>query len=230
MYLLQSILFTIPELLPEILFMALVKKGISSVVPDQRGGSRDLAGLLEQIDDNSAEVRRWAALDLGDFPDSAARLCTRLEQETQPPVREAIFTSLIRIGGHPVVKGLLPLLRSDDAAIRNGAIDTLQRLPEALAPYMEIMLRDPDSDYRIFAINIMTNLRHPRTPEWLRAVIERDRHINVCAAAVELMAEVGSPEDVAILASLPERFDQDPFLHFATEIAIRRIHATRATP
>ncbi|CAK0757913.1 HEAT repeat domain-containing protein [Gammaproteobacteria bacterium] len=205
--------------------MALIKKGTTPLESDHRGAPRGLAGLLEQLADENPEVRRWAALDLGEHPDSAERLCAQLERETQPPVRDALFTSLIHIGGHAVVKGLLPLLRSDDAALRNGAIDALQHLPDAVSPYMESMLRDADSDYRIFAINVLTNLRHPRTPQWLQEVIEQDRHLNVCATALDLLAEVGGTEALPALEALPGRFNQDPFLRFATDLAVRRIRS-----
>ncbi|CAK0767476.1 HEAT repeat domain-containing protein [Gammaproteobacteria bacterium] len=205
--------------------MALVKKGSTPLEPDHRGAPRNQAGLLEQLTEDDPEIRRWAALDLGGYPDSADRLCAQLEQETQAPVREALFTSLIHIGNPTVVKGLLPLLRSDDAALRNGVINALQHFPEAISPYMEAMLRDTDSDYRIFAINVLTNLRHPKTPQWLREVIENDKHINVCATAVDLLTEVGGLETLPALEALPARFNQDPFLRFATEVAIRRIRA-----
>ncbi|CAK0766668.1 HEAT repeat domain-containing protein [Gammaproteobacteria bacterium] len=208
--------------------MALIKKGSAPLEANHRSAPRNQAGLVEQLADDNPEVRRWAALDLGEYPDSADQLCAQLERETHAPVREALLTSLIRIGNPTVVKGLLPLLRSDDAALRNGAINALQHFPDAISPYMETMLHDADSDYRIFTINILTNLRHPKTPHWLREVVENDKHINVCATAVDLLAEVGGPEAIPALEALPGRFNQDPFLRFATNVAVRRIRAEKS--
>lgn len=206
--------------------MTLIKKhdtAASDAPREHRHESRDRAGLLRQLESDAPEHRRWAALDLAAFPDAADALCNRLEQETQTPVREAILTSLIRIGGNAVVCGLMPLLRSDDAALRNEVIEGLQQLPEEVSPYMERMLADEDADYRIFAINVLDNLRHPQAPVWLQTVIERDDNINVCAAAVEVLAEIGAPDAIPALAALPERFGDDPFMQFCTKTAIHRI-------
>lgn len=209
--------------------MSLVKKNhASSGGADHRHLPRDRAGLLRQLQDASPDIRRWAALDLAAFPDTAEALCARLEQETGLPVREALLTTLIKIGGNAVVKGLMPLLRSEDATLRNEVIEALQQLPEAVSPYMETMLRDPDPDYRIFSINVLANLRHPRAPAWLQAVIERDADINVCASAVDVLAEVGGPETVPALTGLPGRFDNDPFMQFCVQATIRRIQGQDA--
>jgi HEAT repeat protein len=203
--------------------MALVKKNHPrSVEPDNRRAPRDQAGLLGQLRDERPEVRRWAALDLAAFPDAASTLCARLEAETETAVREALLTALIEIGGPTVVEGLTPLLRSEDAALRNLAIEALQQLPEAVSPHMEAMLRDADPDYRIFAVNVLGNLRHPQAPLWLQTVVERDADFNVCAAAVEVLAEVGGPEAIPALQALSGRFDE-PFMRFCVQAAVRRI-------
>jgi HEAT repeat protein len=206
--------------------MSLIKKSHDSappVVEDNRRAPRDQAGLLSQLEDDAPEIRRWAALDLAEFPDTAERLCTCLEQEIETPVREALLTTLIKIGGQTVVEGLIPLLHSEDAALRNLVVEALQQLPDAVAPHMENMLEDPDADYRIFSINVLDNLKHPQAPAWLQEVVERDANINVCAAAVEVLAEIGTPDVIPALAALPERFDSDPFMEFCVQTAIRRI-------
>jgi len=203
--------------------MALIKKPHPSHEGDSRRLPRDQTGLVQQLSDESAEIRRWAALDLAAFPDATEALCAHLQQETQPSVREAILTALIEIGGDAVVRGLMPLLRSEDAALRNPVVEVLQHLPEAVAPHIETMLEDPDSDYRIFVVNVLANLRHPHTPGWLQTVIERDADFNVCASAVEVLAEVGVPETIPALRALPGRFSDEPFMQFCVDAAIRRI-------
>lgn len=207
--------------------MALIKKTHSSYTPspdgDGRRTPRDRSGLLHQLEDEAPEIRRWAALDLVAFPDAAAAICARLEREIQPAVREAMFTTLIKIGDDAVVHGLMPLLRSKNAALRNSVIEALQHLPDAVSPHVETMLRDSDPDYRIFTVNILAGLHHPQTPIWLRIVIECDADINVCAAAVEALAEAGVPETIPALSALPGRFGDDPFIRFCTQTAIRRI-------
>ncbi|WP_006787729.1 HEAT repeat domain-containing protein [Thiorhodospira sibirica] len=203
--------------------MALIKKTVSAPPEEHRHSARDLSGLLEQLRSDKPDIRRWAALDLSEHSEAAEILCRCLEEEQNMAVRDALFTSLIRINNNAAVKGLIPLLKSEDAALRNGVIEALRQMPDALAPYMQDMLHDPDSDVRIFTVNVLESLCHPMTPEWLLGVIEEDTHINVCATAVDLLAEVGSPEMIASIDALPGRFANDPFLRFAADIAIRRI-------
>ena len=74
----------------------------------------------------NAEERWTAARAAAELPDSAAALAAALPQETDSRVREAIFTSLSRIGTRDSVAAMLPMLRSDDAALRTGALDALR--------------------------------------------------------------------------------------------------------
>ena len=206
--------------------MSLIKKSHDSapvVAEDNRHVPRDRAGLLRQLSDDAPDIRRWAALDLAEFPDATEMLCAQLERETAVAVREALLTTLIKIGDGAVVQGLIPLLRSEDAALRNLVIEALQQLPDAVAPHIEAMLQDPDSDYRIFSINVLDNLKHPQAPAWLQDVVQRETNINVCATAVDVLAEVGTPEVIPALSALPERFNDDPFMQFCVQTAIRRI-------
>ena len=65
---------------------------------------------------------RWrAARALAAFPQAAAMLGEAAGVEPEPRVREAIFTSLARIGAADGLRALARHIRSDDAARRNGA-------------------------------------------------------------------------------------------------------------
>jgi HEAT repeat protein len=96
-------------------------------------------------------------------------------------------------------------------------------MPDEVAPHVESMLADPDSDVRIFAVNVLAGLRHPMVPEWLHRVVARDRHVNVCAAALDALAEVGEPDAVPALEALAARFSDVTFIKFAVDAAVRRI-------
>jgi len=88
---------------------------------------------------------------------------------------------------------------------------------------MRDLLADDDSDVRIFAVNILAALRHQRAPEWLAEVIRSDSHVNVCAAAVDGLIEVGGADVIPDLEALERRFADIPFMRFAIETAIGRI-------
>lgn len=183
----------------------------------------DLPELLRRLDSGDATVRRGAARHLGVHPGAVDTLCDRLERESDPAVREVILLSLIANASSHVAERLIADLRIDDAGLRSGVIEALQTMPEALAPHVEALLADPDSDIRVFAVNILATAPLRRAPSWLIGVIERDPHVNVCAAAADALAEIGGPEAVAPLRALAARFPDEPFLAFAIETALRRI-------
>jgi HEAT repeat protein len=150
-------------------------------------------------------------------------MCGRLEGERDASVRSVIFTSLIKLKTRTVVELLAPYLRSEDAALRNAVVEALQEMPEDIEPFMDSLLSDPDSDVRISAVTILGALAHPRVPEWLSQVIQSDPHINVCAAALDCLAEAGDEEAVPLLEGLAHRFPDEPYINFAVAAAIRRI-------
>lgn len=193
---------------------------------DRRAKRRDCPGLLKQLQAESASERCWAARDLAVCPKTSAALCERLAVETCPHARQVFLTSLVQHNNEAAVSGLLQLLRSADAALRNGVVQALQQMPELVAPRMEALLADADADVRIFAIKVLESLPHSHTPHWLRGVIERDEHVNVCATAVDLLVEIGDRSVITALKQLPARFPQQPFIEFAVQFAVHRIEAT----
>lgn len=204
--------------------MAFVKHTHSSSVnDDERRYSRDLAGLEAELADANPTARRWAARDLAIHANAAPVLIARLEVEPDPAVREAIMTSLTEIGDAVTVQGLIKCLRSEDASLRNEAIEAMKHLPDTVAPVMAGLLADPEPDIRIFAVNVLESLRHPDVEQWLIDVISKDAHINVCATAVDLLGEVGTAAALAPLETLKQRFPEEPYIEFAADLALRRI-------
>lgn len=191
----------------------------------ERDYPREFGGLVAQLDDADAAVRRWAARDLAAHAAAAAALGARLAVEPDASVREALLTSLAAVGGPAAVDALLAQLRSEDAAARNGAIETLAAMPADVAPRIEALLRDADSDVRIFAVNLLGDLPHEQVPAWLAQVLRHEPQVNVVAAAVEVLAEAGGPEHVALLRAARARFEGDAFFAFAADVAIERIEA-----
>ena len=84
-------------------------------------------------------------------------------------------------------------------------------------------LDDSDADVRIFAVNILESLRHPQVEDWLLGVVENDAHVNVCAAAVDLLGEVGTRRAAPALQRLRQRFDSEPYIQFAAGVALKRL-------
>lgn len=207
--------------------MAFVKKTASEVIDlDERKRKRDCASLVQQLSDSDPTARRWAAKDMVDCPDVSDVLVERLHRESDVSVREIILTTLTKRADDLAVAGLVECLRSEDASLRNEAIEAMKLLPDAVAPMMGGLLTDADPDVRIFAVNVLESLRHELVEKWLKEVIERDPHVNVCATAVDLLGEVGTPYSREALENLKVRFPDEPYIRFAADIALKRIFAT----
>jgi len=184
---------------------------------------RDLKELMAELEQASPTVRRSAVRELSEFEDSAEILIDRLKHDEDPSVRDAILTSLIRLGNSFAVIGLVECLRSEDAALRNEVIEAMKQLPEKVARIMGDLLSDKDSDMRIYAVNILESLHHVQVETWLDGVIEHDTHVNVCATAVDLLGEVGTPASRTALNHLKARFPDEPYICFAVDLALKRI-------
>ena len=186
------------------------------------GGAATLPHFVEQLASPTASERRAAVRVLEAHDDGCAPLCARIADETAPSVREAIMAALIRRRSPVVVAALLPLLRSEQPPVRNAALEGLAAMPDDVAPHIEHLLRDPDSDVRIFTVNLLHVLPHPRAASWLMMALADD-HANVCAAAIDGLAEIGGADALAALADVPGRFPGDSFIAFAVQVAAQRI-------
>lgn len=206
--------------------MALIKKSreTDAVNEDERKRERDCVGLAHELENADPLVRRWAARDLADCPEASAALVSRLHRETEGSVREIIFSTLTCLGDEIAVAGLVECLRSDDAALRNEAIEAMKQLPDEVAPIMRGLLADGNADVRIFAVNVLESLRHPEVEPWLIEVIENDPQVNVCATAVDLLGEVGSEDSREPLKRLKARFTTEPYIQFAADLALKRLN------
>ncbi len=202
--------------------MALIK---AEKVSGQPAGAPAMArdDLMERLKSSDVGERRAAVRGLAAFPDSTVLLYQHLTVEKSNNVRSLVFVELINHKSLSVAGDLLCLLASEDANLRGGAIEALQEMPDEMAPHVEAMLVDSDSDVRLGVVAILAALRHPKVPIWLVEVIECDPHVNVCAAAVDALAEVGEPQSIPALAALARRFRDIAFIQFAVDAASRRI-------
>jgi HEAT repeat protein len=186
---------------------------------DEREHPRDRAGLILELDD---AARRWAARDLVKHSNASSALLLRLRVETEVSVREVILSALTRIADPTAIAGLVTCLRSEDASLRNEAIEAMKALPNEVAPIMRGLLIDPDPDVRILAISILESLRHPEVEAWLIDVIDHEPMVNVCGTAVDLLSELGSGASHDALERLKARFSAEPYIQFAAGLALKR--------
>jgi len=211
--------------------MPFIKRGASSPKPDKETDSKTDGGAASHIaalNSPDAEVRWTAARALGGVAAAVPALAAALGGEQAPRVREAIMTALMRVGDEPSVRALVPYLRSDDAGQRSAAIEALQSLPEAVAPFMAALLGDADADVRLLATELARNMPPNDATRVLCGLLEKETHPNVCAAAVEVLAEVGTRDAVPALKACAARLAGVPFLPFAISTTIARISSTES--
>ena len=206
--------------------MPLIKPGGKAADKPAKGDNS--AGHLAGLTSAAADTRWSAARALAGRADAVPALAEALAAEDVPRVREAIMTALMRVGDEASVKVMLPYLAADDAGLRAAAVEALQGIPEAVAPFMQALFADTDSDVRILATELARNMPEAEATRLLCALIENEQHPNVCAAAVDVLTEVGTKEAIPVLERCATRFAATPFVPFAVSVAIARISGTEA--
>ncbi len=197
--------------------MALVRKQPVAPAPAPAGDPR------AALEGATAAGRREAAHRLAGDPDAVDPLADRLGREADRSVREAILLALGRIGTEAAAQRLFDLLGSEDVWLRNAAIETLSEMDAAVIGALDRTLSDRDSDRRIFAVNILVSLRHRAAVDYARRVLAEDDHVNVVAAAIDVLAEIGTPDMIPEIEAAAARFPDAPFLTYAARAASRRI-------
>jgi HEAT repeat protein len=178
---------------------------------------------LSALTNGNPEERWNAARAAAQLAGGVAALAAALQSETDLRVREAMFTSLTRVGSPQSVSAIIPLLRADDANLRTGALDALRAMPAAVRASLPELLADRDSDVRVLSCEIARSLPGEEATTILCNLLAHEAEANVCAAAIDVLAEVGGPMALPVLARCAERFSEIPFLAFAIKIARDRI-------
>lgn len=202
--------------------MPLLRKGAPSAPPIPVVTAASDPGAL--LDGGKSE--RWSAARALTHADDVPLLSAALSREEDASVREAILTSLCLIATPQSAVAIAPLVRSDDASVRRGALDALRAMPHAAAPILFDLLNDPDSDVRLLSCDIARALPGPQATALLCDRLAIETEVNVCISAAEVLTEAGELGAVAVLQSLRPRFPGEAFLHFAIDAAIERISAS----
>jgi len=196
--------------------MPLIRK--NSPEPSRPPPGSDLDALTS-LTRGSNDQRWMAARTLSDVEALGRALST----ESDGRVREAIFNSLISVGGPGSVAAILPYLRADDAGLRTGALDALKAMPAEAAPRLAELLADTDPDVRLLACEVVRELPSAQATPLLCGLLEDEAEVNVCGAAIEALAEIAGPEALPALAHCAARFAHEPFLMFAITTATSRL-------
>ena len=183
----------------------------------------DAHSVLANLVSENADERWAAARAAAEVPGSVMPLAAALRNENDSRVREAMFTSLARIGSPEAADQLILLLRTDSANLRAGALDALRLIAGAMRELVPRLFHDSDVDIRILSCELARMLPGPEATTLLCSLLAGEREANVCAAAIDVLAEVGGPAALPALAACAQRFHDSPFLGFAIKTATDRI-------
>jgi HEAT repeat protein len=190
----------------------------------------DASEALKQLTSGTDDERWLAARALSDLPAAVGQLSSALDSEANPRVREAIMTTLARIGSSESVKAVMRFLRSDDANVRTEALDALVAMKGVVWARVPELLADADADVRILACELTRNMPAPDAISMLSGRLAQETQPNVCAAAVEVLDEIGDATAVPALRLCEQRFHATPFLRFAIGAAIEQVRAQSPEP
>lgn len=196
--------------------MPLIRKETATTTGSAPSGPDDL------LSPNSET--RWAAVrHLAKDTANAGALGKALTAESDPRVREALFTGLAQMRTSEAIIQIVPHIRSQDAAVRSGALDALSAMPDAVESQLPALLADPDPDVRLLVCDVVRRLPGPAATRYLCDLLAQETLANVCGAAVEALSEVGDETALPALTDCAARFHAEPFLVFSIKIAASRI-------
>ena len=117
---------------------------------------------------------------------------------------------------------MFKMLKSQNAHLRNAVIIFLQKHGKDAKEFIQKLMEDKDHDIRIFAINILGDVKFDDSVDMLRHFIVREENINALMTAVDYLGEVGNEEDIELLQAVASEKNDD-YVTFGVDLAIKRI-------
>ena len=207
--------------------MALIKRD-NKVKQETLPVFESLEEAIMYYEGNEAfDKRSYALEEMVKFPDGPHYLVDKLiDHNTHKDTASRIGSILSNMDPKKApIEQVMELLKLPNAYIRNLGISILQDYGQEIKYYIVKFLIGDDYDLRIFAINVLGDVNFPESRDMLIELLEKEENINVAMTAVDYMAEIGEPEDVALLEEVKLRFKDESYAQFAINAAIEAIEA-----
>ena len=161
--------------------------------------------IRNEIESDNAELRESAARQLRCYPGkSALRYLKQLLTDDHAEVQYTAAASIIAIGGKAAAEIIAPLLRSQNVALRNTAIEIMAKIGKAAIDRAAELLIDRDKDIRKFGVDILEKIGSSEAKTHLvKALL--DDNVNVSAAAAEALGKCGTQSAVPHLIACLDR-------------------------
>jgi len=115
------------------------------------------------------------------------------------------------------------MLQGQNVYLRNMVIKYLRENGEYAVSYLQELMNNPDKDTRIFAINIIGDVKFEESVSMLRYFIAQEGDINAMMTAVDYLGEIGTLEDIDLLEAVKKEHGSNPYVVFGVDMAIQRI-------
>lgn len=163
-------------------------------------------------------LMRAAPEPVGDAATLAARL-----PGADGVTRAGLFVALAALDTPEAAHEVAACLTSPHAALRNEAILTLQAMGTTAEAAIDALLANAEPGPRLLAIEVTRAWPPARALPRLARLLEHDPHPNVCAAALDVAADTGTPELLPAIAAARARFRPLAFVVFAADITRARL-------
>ncbi len=181
----------------------------------------DCKDLCQRLGGDDPDVLRDAAYEAGENGCvEAVALLAGLLCSHNLGVQEAADRALRKIGGKEVVDAVKPLLRSDDAPIRNASMDILRAVGSQDFPTLIELLHDADPDIRIFASDILGSTDSRLAVAPLCEALLKDHEVNVRYQAAVSLGELAFVDAAACLG---KALGDEEWVQFAVIEALSKI-------
>jgi HEAT repeat protein len=146
-----------------------------------------------------------------------------LRSEPDRSVRKAAFGALAAIGSRDAARAAATLLADEERALRKGALEALQAMPDAAVIMLVPLGHHTDPDVRSLAVLLAARLHRAEACDWLITLAAREADPTVAAHLAEALGRSGLPAAVPALEALRARFAGHAYLGFAFDMALRRL-------
>ncbi|MDR2050302.1 MAG: HEAT repeat domain-containing protein [Deltaproteobacteria bacterium] len=179
--------------------------------------------ILSMLESDNPDDIREGAYEAGDAGlESALPLLVQKLSIPNPGLHEAIDLALRKIGGRPVIFAVIPMLRSEDAPVRNLAMDVLREVGRNEVSMLSELLNDEDADIRIFGADIIGATGSALAVPLLSHSLLYDPEVNVRYQAAVSLGNLAYPEAAP---ALNKALKDDEWVRFAVIEALTKVKA-----